>query len=202
MVLMTNAVPISPADEQRLVALLETEYEQECVHWPHTPPAWRADAAVWAAKILFHTAQLVLYRKQTIDEVRHLFANYTGHITPGAILSADLCLRFLPHCIVPLTGLNDADELIGILQTLLADWHYSAIGDTNIPTPSNFAVIQADACLSQLYTDRVIARKHRTFALHPQLQPLVVAALGQHMATFWPDFCLETTTNEQFSITQ
>jgi hypothetical protein len=202
LILLTNGVQTDDDDEQKLAVFLEKEYEREQLHWPHTPPHWCAEAGLWAAKIVFHTARLVLYRRQTIEEIRHLFTHYTGPVTAGAILSADICLRFLPQCIEPLTSLDDTDELIGILQSLLTKWHYSAIGYTDIPSLSDFTVIQSDACLSQLYTDKVIAHKHRAIALHPQIKPLVAAALGQHAATLWPDFYLETTINGTHSVAQ
>jgi hypothetical protein len=183
--LYEHAVLVPAAELELAAAFLETEYDNECLGYPGKAPAFDAAAATWAAQTVYIAAQLLLYRKDREADLPAMLPAYEGAVTPGAILSADICLRFLPD-VVQMAGNIDADDiLITILEAHLQHWHYSAIGHGTEVEGLDFSVISTNPCLLQLYADRVMARKDRRLAAHAQIAPVVKAALGNHQRYFW-----------------
>jgi hypothetical protein len=166
---------------------LEGEYDNECLHYPGKPPAFDAVAALWAAQIIYISAQLLLYRKDKEEDLPLLFPEYKGAITPAAMLSADLCLRFLPDVWQMAKNMDADDLLVEILDHYLTQWPYSAVGTAIDVTETAFELMASDPCLLQLYIDRIIARKDRAKAALPFVAPFVKAALGNFQTHFWKE---------------
>ncbi|GGA89068.1 hypothetical protein [Puia dinghuensis] len=175
------------ADEEGVTEFLRMQYERESLEYPGVPPAFEREAACWSARIVYTAAQFLLFREKEVAGVREHLPPYAGVVTPGAILSADVCLRFLPGVIEKAKELNPEDWLIVILEQHLRVWHYSGIGYPLDPTVLAWEVMAADDCVRQLYVDRVIARKVKALAELPVLRRDVDAALGDWGGYFWKE---------------
>jgi hypothetical protein len=190
-ILYGNILTIDQLESIEATEFLRHEYENEMLGFPYTPPAFDEEAALWGAKTIYITAQLILYRENRGTELSGLLPEYTAEQTAAAILSADLCLRFLPDMLTQLKIIDTEDALIPILEEILTKWHYSAV-----PYPLNtellsFEKINADDCLHQLYCNRIIDYKKIHMAKHPSFKGRIAANLGLHSETLWKDFKLE-----------
>jgi hypothetical protein len=185
--LFNKLIDITPAEEALVIELLETEYANERLDYPNIAPAFDKAAALWSAKTIYIAAQLLLYREHKPEDVITLLAPYTNSIDAEAIVSADLCLRFLPH-IIQKAKLIDADDiLIELLENHLQVWHYSGIG-----YPLEAASLALDTylnnpCLKRLYIDRVIEYRDKKRLLAPGIEALVKADLGNFTSYFWKE---------------
>lgn len=169
---------------------LKEKYEQEALGYPYQAPAFDPGAATWAATLCYKATQLLLYRENEEEDIPALFNKYTGPQTPSAIVSADLCLRFVPDIISELKVIDPGDPLIEILEAILQEWHYSGVSyDLEIET-LDFKTILSDPCLRQLYCDRIIQYKKNKLAKHQDIQAFVLASLGDHASQFWKDLTL------------
>ena len=176
---------IAPAELAAVLDLLHTRYEQEAIGYPGTPPEWDAAAAEWSAKVLFYAGQLVLYRHAEVETLTEYFPKFMSTTTPAAQLSADLCLRYLPALLHHLDAIHPDDELIGVLRDLLAEWPYSGLLANPAVEVIDLTGITKNACLRQLYLDRVIGTKNKAVAERPELQKYIRELLGNHAATYW-----------------
>ena len=179
--------PIPPTEVAALEEWLGEYYAAEARGYPARAPAFDAAAAGWAARVLYRAGQLLVYRARAGDELSEYFPPYALPHSPGAALSADLCLRFLPALLHELRDIDPDDELLPLLEQTLRQWPYSGLlaePPTEDPDPARS---QTDDCLSRLYVDRIIATKHTARAVDPAWRPLVRAALGNHAVTFWSE---------------
>jgi hypothetical protein len=183
-----SLLQIPEEQEKEVATYLAREYGQESLHYPFTAPAFDPAAAAWAAKTVYIATQLLLYRENKEADLQALLPGYPAALTPGAVLSADLVLRFLPHAIHHLKAIDPEDGLVDVLETHLTSWHYSGIGYTLPHERLDFSVITAHPCLLQLYTDRVIEKKEQQLALHPALVQHIQASMGLHTQVYWSNF--------------
>jgi hypothetical protein len=186
-ILYDKIFAVKAIDERDVVELLQAEYENECLEYPYNPPVFDAPAALWGAKTIFLSAQLILHRETAEHELQNILPAYAGAIAAGAILSADVCLRFLPQVLYQLLRINPDDALRPILEQHLQTWHYSAIGCPLQKNTLRFDEILADKCLLQLYTDRVIDKKDKLLAQLPGIQKSVAASMGDLEHIFWKE---------------
>lgn len=185
--LYDNLFDIRPEEETEVGYFLELEYQEEKSNYPYNAPDFDPKAAVWAAKITYFAAQLILYRDNQPAELKDLLPDFSGDINPEAILSADLCLRFLPPILNKLKLIDPEDPLIEILEHHLSQWHYSAVG-----YPLNYSVVDFDhleknPCLYQLYIDRIIEHKAHTLADFSPFKKGLQSSLGWHSNILWSD---------------
>lgn len=183
---------ISSAEITEASSYLDKEYQAESLNFPFKPPAFEKEAAIWAAKTVYLTAQLIVYRKQSEQELFRTLPAFDKEITAGGILSADLYLRFLPQLKIFLHKLDPEDSIIPILDKILHRFPYAAVGTSIVARDQDLQPIVHNPCMLQLYTDRVIARADLKKALHPLIKPSVEAALGNHAAYFWNTFKIES----------
>jgi uncharacterized protein YqgQ len=181
------------SDEDVLLVkdFLEIEYESELLNVPSGAPLFNANAAVWAAKVIYTACQLILYRENKEEELANLFPSYTREINATAIFSADLCLRFLPQIITETKHVDPDDKLIHILETFLVQWHFSGIGYDLKTTALNFETIFANECLQKLYVDRVVEKKDTAKASLPIVQEKIKEIFGIYGLHFWKELKLE-----------
>ena len=185
--------PVIPSEEIRKASsYLQEEYISESLNFPYDPPPFEENAAIWAAKTIYLTGQLIVYRQQNEQELIKQLPEFNQPVTAGSILSADLCLRFLPDLKKILHKFDPDDSIIPILDRILHRFPYTAIGTPLFPNDTELVPITTDPCMLQLYTDRVIARNDLKKALHPLIKPSVQAALGNHAAYFWNTFNIES----------
>lgn len=188
--LYDNLLSVHKAEEREVLYFLEMEYQEECSNYPHQAPSFHPKAALWAAKTVYFAAQLILYRENQVDELNSLLPSFDETIDPEAILSADLCLRFLPAIITKLKIIDPEDALIEVLETHLVAWNYSAIGYGLDWSSINFNPFKQHPCLYQLYLDRIIEHKVHALASLPAFQKGIQASLGWHANLLWSDLNL------------
>lgn len=189
MILLDKIVDISAIENQKVIEFLSAEYEQEKWNYPSVAPAFEPSAALWGAKTMYFACQYLLNRSHTMKTVNTFLAAYEGTISAGAMLSADICLRFLPQ-IATQTRLIDADDkLLIILENLLKIWHYSAINYRFHTENVNFnfenEAIFKDTCFFRLYIDRIMERKDIVLAKNAFFLNHIKGDLGMYEATFW-----------------
>lgn len=176
------------SEENSLVTdFLKNEYHTECLNYPFKPPPFDEKAALWSAKILYLTCQLILNRENDIEEIKKLLPFYQEEINASSILSADLCLRFLPQTLVETKHIDPDDELIDIVEKHLVQWHYSSIGYPLKIDSLNLNELSNNECLLQLYADRIILKKDKIRAENPLLLPKIKEIMGIYTDLFWKE---------------
>jgi MoxR-vWA-beta-propeller ternary system protein len=188
-VLFYNRFTNIPPEEEFLVKdLLKIEYMNECPDYPFAGPAYDEQAACWAAKTVYFALQLMLNREKKGPELKDILPAYAGEITPGAVLSADLCLRFLPEILHKTRAIDGEDALIPVLEAHLQVWHYSGIDYPLNQEALDFDVIFSNPCTKQLYIDRMMERKALLLAEIPLLKQEVKICLGDYGKILWKEF--------------
>lgn len=180
------------AEEQELIDFLSREYQNESLNYPYQVPGFNSDAALWAAKTIYLAAQLILYRDQKENDLGLLFTDFEGDLDASTILSADLCLRFLPDMLFQLKVIDSQDGLIELLEAIAHKWHYSAMRYSLEIDRLSFEWMDSDTCLKQLYVNRIIEYKKLKLAEHPACYEAVKSSLGIHGEQLWKEFTLVT----------
>lgn len=184
-ILYDKVLDFTKEDETLVADFLQIEFEAESLNYPFLSPQFDASAALWGAKTLYTACQLLLYREHKHVELFNLLPPYPIEITAEAILSADLCLRFLPQVLLEAKFIDSEDPLVSILRNTLSTWHYSGIGVSSNLQDVDFEPIFSSSSLEQLYVDRVIEKKDIERAEFPKLNEKIKAVLGNYKAHFW-----------------
>lgn len=191
-ILYRNILTITDSEEESVMNFLQKEYVNESLNFPFNAPPYNPEAALWGARAVYFGAQLILYRQNGESELPTLFPELRCELTPSAILSVDLCFRFIPELLHQLKLIDSEDPLISILENHLHKWHYSGI---SYPLPldtMNFTAIFQDQCLQQLYLDRIVECKCLLFAKRKQFYKLLRGNFGLYQNDFWEEFNLIT----------
>lgn len=186
-VLYDRMLNFSEDDEELVNSFLGIEFDGEKDNYPYTPPEFDAKAALWSAKIVYTTSQLMLYREHKIEELNELLPEFEGDLSPSAILSADLCLRFLPQILNETKYIDPDDELISLAEKFLKYWHYSSIGYQIVVGDLDFDVIASNKCLQQMYIDRIITKKDAKRAAFSFTNEKILETMGDYAYEFWND---------------
>lgn len=184
-ILYDKLITISKAEETETALFLETEYEKEVLEYPGIAPDFNPDAAVWAAKTVYLAAQLLLYREHKISDLVMLLPDYNGKADASAILSADICLRFLPQIIAEMKRIDPDDLVIAILEKHILQFHYSAIGFEIETEKIHFDIVTTNDCLQQLYIDRIVERKAIKFTQSDVIKKQLEIGFGDYKKIFW-----------------
>lgn len=193
--LYDNILATSENENWMVESFLEKEYKTESLDFPYSVPVYDKNAALWGAKLCYVAAQLILYRQNKKEELEELTPKYTGEMNASTILSADLCLRFVPQMMFHLKAMDPEDSLIPLLQNTLNTWHYSNVANGQNGTEVDVQKILENPCLKQLYVDRIIAHKNKYLAQLPSIYPLIVSTIGIHKKEYWPS--LELTHDDE-----
>jgi hypothetical protein len=188
LILYDKVLEFKPSDEEVMKAFLGMEYEEELLNYPFSAPFFNAEAAFWGAKTVYMACQVLLYREHDVRELGSLLPPFSGEITAEAMLSADLCLRFLPQILTEAKFIDPEDALIPILEVLLAQWHYSGVGVAIELEQMDFEPVFSNSCLEQLYIDRVIEKKDVKRAEQPRLKEKIGATMGNYLEDYWKEF--------------
>ena len=184
-ILYDKLITISKEEETDTVSFLETEYEREILDYPGIAPMFNATAGLWASKTVYFAAQLLLYREHKISDLVVLLPDYNGKKDASAILSADLCLRFLPQIIAEMKRIDPDDLVIPILEKHLFQFHYSAVGFEIDLKKIDFEILAANDCLQQLYIDRIVQRKAIKFTESDFIKKQLEIGFGDYKKIFW-----------------
>lgn len=187
MILYNRLVDIKREENEVVVEFLRSEYENEILNFPFSPPEFNGAAALWGAKTVYTAAQVLLYREHSEEDLVDLFPEFSEQITPEAVLSADLCLRFLPQILKDTQNIDSSDKLIPILEKILSTWHFSGIGVSSQENDLDFELIFSNDCLNQLYLDRVMDHKDLNRAKNPHLKEKIRAILGNYPEYYWKE---------------
>ncbi|HAA14343.1 MAG TPA: hypothetical protein DCE41_22720 [Cytophagales bacterium] len=175
---------VSGEDLQMAGDYLEQEYDREKLEYPEGVPPYDAEAACWAATTVFFAAHLLLHRQDLPEALPKYLPPFVGDITPGGVLSADLCLRFLPHLLKKGYQLDPDDEIVPLLEGYLRRFGYSGLGYFDgVMEPADW---QADPCVRQLCTDRIIALQLGAYLNAEPWQEAIHSSLGGYADHFWP----------------
>lgn len=169
----------------RAIILLEEYYWADALAMPHTAPNFDPEAALWAAKYIFSTIQLVLLRDIGEEKLNQLLTDYKGACTSEAIYSADLMLRFLPDIFRFASGLSPEDPLIYKLKAIARLWPFSSIGIADINVTIGDKILDHPS-LRVAYIDRLILKKDIERINNKHELKLVKEALGAYQAKLWP----------------
>lgn len=179
---------ISEKQSESVLGLLRGYYDKEAKAYPFVAPIFNKEAALWSSKVLFHAAQLLMYREHEADSIHQLIPSFSKPKSAATILTADVSLRFIPNILKQLEVIDIEDSMIPILEALLKEWHYSGLlSDVEIIAPT-FNEAFDDKCLMQMYTDRVIDRKKLIIAKNEYVFPWVSASLGDYAEIYWKEF--------------
>ncbi|MFT3680425.1 MAG: hypothetical protein QM791_09150 [Ferruginibacter sp.] len=190
LILYDRMIKFLPDDDQLVTDFLKIEYDAECIGYPYSAPPFNAAAALWSAKVVYTFGQLILTREQPEKELGQLLPASGMEVTAGAILSVDLCLRFLPALVQHMQRIDPTDAVLNIARQHLQQWHYSGIGFELDIEQINMNPVTDNNCLLQLYADRTITKKDIKKAMLPGLLPVIKASLGIHAAKFWKELNL------------
>ncbi|OOV18957.1 hypothetical protein [Flavobacterium sp. LM4] len=184
-ILYDKLITISKEEETDTVSFLEAEYEREILEYPGIAPKFNTAAGLWASKTVYFAVQLLLHRAHKISDLALLLPDYNGKMDASAILSADLCLRFLPQIIAEMKRIDPEDLVIPILEKHLIQFHYSAIGFEIDTEKMNYDIVSVDDCLRQLYIDRIVHRKAVKFAQSDFIKKQLEIGFGDYKKIFW-----------------
>lgn len=186
-ILYDKLITIAKEEESETVSFLESEYEREILEYPNIAPDFNPNAALWASKTVYLAAQLLLYREHKISDLAVILPDYNSEISASALLSADICLRFLPQIIMEMKRIDPDDLVIGILEKYLFKFHYSAIGFDVDLEQINFEIIYSNDCLKQLYIDRIVERKAIKFTESNFIKEQLQIGFGDYKKIFWAE---------------
>lgn len=184
-ILYDKLITIAQTEETEAALFLETEYEKEILEYPGIAPNFNSGAALWAARMVYLATQLLLHREHKMKDVKELLSFYIGVVDASAIISADLCLRFLPQIIAEIRKIDPEDLVIDILEKHLIQFHYSAIGSDLDTENINFDAVAANDCLLQLYIDRIVQRKSIKWAQSDFIKKKLEIGFGDYQKLFW-----------------
>ena len=180
--------PFRKEEEKGVIVLLEEKYEEDRLNYPYEAPQFNAKSALWGAKILYLSAQLLLYRDLVADDAAALLPADFKEKDGSAILSADLCLRFMPQILDQYETIAEDDPLLPKLRDIMSGWPYSALGYAKDVKLEEWQQILSHPCLHQLTIDRIIGRKAINYAMSDVFLHDVAGALGGYGTFFWKEF--------------
>jgi len=195
--IFTNIQEISQKEEQDAADYFETEFEKERLEFLSDQMNCDRETAVWAAKLMYHSAQLHLIRENTGKDLHKLIPPFNGKKDVSAILSADLSLRFLPQIIAVLQSADPEDALIKMLENILTQFHYSAIGlDLDLEN-INWQEELKDKTYRKLYIERIVEKKAYKLAEIPYINQLLIAEFGIYKDIFWRELNTNNTQENE-----
>ena len=189
-ILYNNIMMNGVEEDEKVVAFLKEEYKKESANYPYQAPAFDEEVAIWAAKVIYITAQLLLYRENRPAELHALFPIPKQTNSAAAILSADLCLRFLPEMIRELKFINAEDDLIKITEDILVEWPFSALSTDLEFKQDKLESIVSNDCVKQLFADRIIKYKNKKIGAYSGIKEYIIANLGMYEKVIWPELNL------------
>lgn len=185
--IFADVTKISSKEEQDAADYFETEFEKERLEFLSDDILFDKEAAVWAAKILYHSVQLHLVREDTEKDLKKLIPEFKGEFTVSSKLSADLSLRFLPQIIISLKNVDANDPLIALLENILKQFHYSGI-ETELDLENlNWEDELKDKTYRKLYLERIVENKVYRLAEIPYINQLLTAEFGWYKEVFWKE---------------
>lgn len=183
--IFTDLQEISNQEEVDAENYFEAEFEAERLEFLSDRIHCNKKAAVWAAKVLYHSAQLYLIRANTAKDLQKLIPHFKGTKDVPSILSADLSLRFLPQIIEALQTADPEDQVIKMLEQILTEFHYSGVGSDLDLEKISWEEELKDKTYRKLYLERIVEKKAYQLAEIPYINQLLIAEFGIYKDIFW-----------------
>lgn len=180
-----NIYKVSKTEEKEVLDFLTMEFDEEKTYCSETNLLFDSKAALWASKIVYYSGQLVFYRENSIKEIEEMLPSFSLSYTPSAVLSADLCLRFLPDIIEKLKTINCDDKIIPILENFLRKYHYSAIGYSLDLVDDDFENYFNHPALKLMYLSKVVKTKDIKLAQNNLLKQELQNYMGNYKSEIW-----------------
>ncbi len=194
--LFSNLQEISLEEETEAGDYFETEFEKERLEFLSDQLVCDKTTAVWASKVLYHSAQLYLIRENTAKDLENLIPRFQGTKNVSSILSADLSLRFLPEVVTALNSVDPEDTLITLLEDILTEFHYSGIGYDLHLKHVNWEEELKNKTYRKLYLERIVDKRDYKLAEIPFINKLLIAEFGMHKDAFWRELKIITEENQ------
>ncbi len=118
---------LAPADRPTLERLLQDAYAEHALSVAGPTPPFDAEAAVRAALLIADACWFLLSRDDPPEEVQRRLTWQPDNPTAGRLLSADLCLRYLPEIYRRARGQDAGDVLPLALAELLRRWPLAGV---------------------------------------------------------------------------
>ena len=173
------------ADLAASAQLMRQFYETDRLEMSHEAPFFDHDAALWAAKYLYHAVQLVQLRQLGDDVILHYLQPYQGGHTPSAIYSVDLLFRYLAPLFKFSSGISPDDLLVYRLHKTAAEWPFSSVG-LGVTELADTSVIFSNLSLKYSYIDRIIQHRDVSRLSGSDEKILLQEVLGLHQPQLWP----------------
>ena len=144
-----------------------------------TPPFY-AEAALWAARLLYHLCRFTVCRDIGEEEIARVCgAPCPERRGPEVDWSVDLTLRHLPKLFEFARHLSNADPLVRQMKQIATTWPLSSVG---IPGLQDLKLdsFAGHPALSRLYADRIIAANDASRLSDPRVADLLRSDLGIH----------------------
>ena len=187
MTVFSDLQKISAKEEQEAGDYFEAEFEKERLEFLSPEIPFHREAAVWGAKVLYHSTQLYLIRKNTAKDLDKLIPKLKITADISSILSVDLSLRFLPQIASLLHSADPHDPLIRILEDILTQFHFSAVGYHLDLGKVNWEKELKDKTYRKLYLERIVEKKAYELAEIPYINKLLMADFGMYKDSYWRD---------------
>ena len=183
---------ISKREEEDAMDYFQAEFEKERLEFLSDTIVCDTETALWAAKVVYHSAQLYLIRENTAKDLNKLIPSFKGKREISALLSADLSLRFLPQIVSALQRADPEDPVVKMLESILKQFHYSAIGSDLDPEGINWEEELKDKTYRKLYLERIVEKKAYQLAEIPYINRLLIGEFGIYKDLLWKE--LKTIT--------
>lgn len=189
-ILYDKVMEVTAQEEKETIEFLRDEFDKEKLEYPFEAPKFDEEASIWASKIIYFATQLLLNRSDTKKDLVKFLPVFKNHVTVATMLSADLCLRFLPQIIQEFKNIDADDVIIPMLENHLKMFHYSAIGFENEKAIIDYKLFD-NQCFKQLYLNRVTNIKDSFLSKIPELNKMLQGNFGDYSKVFWKNFEIE-----------
>ena len=176
-----------PDDRKAAEQVLQAFYRADALEMPGRAPGFHAEAALQAAIYLYNAVQLIIHRDLDEAAVETHLTGLPVPNTPEIIYAADLTLRYLPELFALAKGLSPQDIVVAKLRETAARWPFSSVG-IPLEGADNLENILGHPALKYAYADRILAKKDKKRAHHPQMSDLIRERLGAFAPDLWPDW--------------
>lgn len=144
------------------------------------PPPFSSNAALWAARLVYHLCQFTVCRDIDAEQIDAICtAPCPEKHSPETDWSADLTLRHLPKLFQLARHLSQADPLVQNLKQIAAAWPLSSVGIPGLENLPIESFIEHPA-LRRLYADRIVAAEDVSRLNDPRVESWLRADLGIH----------------------
>jgi hypothetical protein len=144
-----------PADRPRVERILRDAYAEYILTVAGAAPPFDAALAVRAAEVLADACWFLLSRAEPPDEVTQRLTLEPTQPTAGQLLSADLCLHYLPEVYRRARGIDAGDTLTLALAQLLRRWPLAGVLAGLTAGPLGDLQFADHAGLQLLYAERL-----------------------------------------------